>query len=396
MRCHMFDYFVGIDVSKNKFNYCVINSKLEVVKEDSITMDYEGFQKFKKLNKEFPNAVYALESTGSYHINLLSFLMSYKKEVCLINPALIKKFAQTISLRKTKTDTIDAVIIAKFICKNIEHINYFTFQNIDDITALARVRENLAKEIAKVKTQLKQHLAVVFPELLFNYNVFTNTILHILKELPTTEIIKAADEKTIQNIFDNIKAKHKSKITPQDLISLAKNSIGASSDAWEIVIKHDVQMLIFLNEQLEKLTADFINRINSSKKDDMEIITSIKGISDITAAHFLSEVKDIKRFENRNKLSAYAGIDPSIKQSGSSINSNGRISKKGSKSLRRCLYLMASGVMKFNPYFRAYYLKKRDEGMKHRKAMIALCNKLVRILYAMLTKREVFHMPEPS
>lgn len=396
MRCHMFDYFVGIDVSKNKFNYCIINSKLEVVKEDSISMDYEGFKEFKKLNKEFPNAVYALESTGSYHINLLSFLMSYKKEVCLVNPALIKRFAQTISLRKTKTDTIDAVIIAKFICKNIEHINYFTFQNIDDITALARVRENLAKEIAKVKTQLKQHLAVVFPELLFNYNVFTNTILHILKELPTTEIIKATDEKTIQKVFDNIKAKHKAKITPQELISLAKNSIGASSDAWEIVIKHDVQMLIFLNEQLEKLTFDFINRINSSKKDDMEIITSIKGISDITAAHFLSEVKDIKRFENRNKLSAYAGIDPSIKQSGSSINSNGRISKKGSKSLRRCLYLMASGVMKFNPYFRAYYLKKRDEGMKHRKAMIALCNKLVRILHAMLTKREVFHMPEPS
>lgn len=395
MRWHMFDYFVGIDVSKNKFNYCVMGSKLEVVKEDSINMDYEGFKEFKKLNEEFPNAVYALESTSSYHINLLSFLISYKKEICLVNPALIKRFAQTISLRKTKTDNIDAVIIAKFICKNIEHIDYFTFQNIDDITALARVRENLAKEIAKVKTQLKQHLVVVFPELLFNYNVFTNTILQILKDLPTTAIIKAANENIIQKVFDNIKTKHKVNITPQELISLANNSIGASSDTWAMVIKHDVQMLIFLNEQLENITNDFINRINSSKKDDMEIITSIKGISDTTAAHFISEVKDIKRFENRNKLSAYAGIDPAIKQSGSSIYSNGRISKKGSKSLRRCLYLMASGVMKFNPYFRAYYLKKRDEGMKHRKAMIALCNKLVRILHAMLTKRKAFHMSEP-
>jgi transposase len=231
--------------------------------------------------------------------------------------------------------------------------------------------------------------------LLFNYNVFTNTILQILKDLPTTAIIKAADENIIQKVFDNIKTKHKVNITPQELISLANNSIGASSDTWAMVIKHDVQMLIFLNEQLENITNDFINRINSSKKDDMEIITSIKGISDTTAAHFISEVKDIKRFENRNKLSAYAGIDPAIKQSGSSIYSNGRISKKGSKSLRRCLYLMASGVMKFNPYFRAYYLKKRNEGMRHRKAMIALCNKLVRILHAMLTKREAFHMPEP-
>jgi len=255
-----------------------MGSKLEVVKEDSINMDYEGFKEFKKLNEEFPNAVYAPESTSSYHINLLSFLISYKKEICLVNPALIKRFAQTISLRKTKTDNIDAVIIAKFICKNIEHINYFTFQNIDDITALARVRENLAKEIAKVKTQLKQHLVVVFPELLFNYNVFTNTILQILKYLPTTAIIKAADENIIQKVFDNIKTKHKVNITPQELISLANNSIGASSDTWAMVIKHDVQMLIFLNEQLENITNDFINRINSSKKMIWKLLLPLKGL----------------------------------------------------------------------------------------------------------------------
>ncbi|MGA1847693.1 transposase, partial [Deferribacter abyssi] len=124
-------------------------------------------------------------------------------------------------------------------------------------------------------------------------------------------------------------------------------------------------------------------------------ITSIKGINDITAAHFLAEIKDINRFANKGKLAAYAGIDPAIKQSGS-MYSNGRISKKGSRSLRRILYLMASGVIKFNEYFRAYYLKKKEEGMPHRKAMIALCNKLVRVLYAMLTKKEVFHMPKLS
>uniref|UniRef100_UPI00235594B4 transposase n=1 Tax=Flexistipes sinusarabici TaxID=2352 RepID=UPI00235594B4 len=102
------------------------------------------------------------------------------------------------------------------------------------------------------------------------------------------------------------------------------------------------------------------------------------------------EVRDINRFENKNKLSAYAGIDPSFKESGTSVNIKGKVTKKGKKSLRRALYLMATGVMKFNDYFRAYYLKKKSEGISHRKAMIALCNKLLRTIFALLTKRELF------
>ena len=174
---------------------------------------------------------------------------------------------------------------------------------------------------------------------------------------------------------------------------MAVNSIGQSSEIWANIIKHDIEMLIFLNEKLDNITDDFINKVNQFKKEDMEILSSIKGISDTTSAHFLAEIKDISKFQNSNKLSAYAGIDPSIKQSGSSINSKGKISKKGVKSLRRIIYLMAMGVMKFNPYFRAYYNKKRTQGMPHRKAMIALCNKLIRVIFAMLSKKQHFIEP---
>jgi transposase len=107
----------------------------------------------------------------------------------------------------------------------------------------------------------------------------------------------------------------------------------------------------------------------------------------------LAEIKDIKKFATKSKLIAFAGTDPAVRQSGSSLHSNGRISKKGSKSLRRYLYLMASGVMKFNDYFRAYYDKKKTQGMQHRKAMIALVNKLLKTIFALLTKKEFFVMP---
>ena len=386
-----FTYFIGIDISKEKFNYCIIDNCMNIINEGEIQMTQEGFNSLNDIINSYKNSIIAIESTGSYHLNLLSFLISKKCTAALINPALIKKFTQTITLRKTKTDKIDANIIAKFILKSVEHITYFTPSGMNDIIALARVRENIAQQVAKVKTQLKQHLAIVFPELLARYNVFTNSILSILEVFPTPKDVIHAPKNKVENLFNKaFKKGRKPSLTPEILRELAYKSIGISTDGFAKIIKHDVKMLRFLQEQLDDITNDFIDKINKNKKDDMDIISSIKGISHITSAHFLAEIKDIERFENHKKLSAYAGLDPAIKQSGS-MYSRGKISKKGSKSLRRTLYLMASGVIKSNDYFRVYYIKKRGEGMQHRKAMIALCNKLIRVIFAMLKKHEKFN-----
>ena len=308
-----FTSFVGIDVSKDKFSYCIINESMEVLKQGELTMNYNGFKSFNNILKKYENSIIALESTGSYHLNLLSFLTSKNYTVALINPALIKRFSQTITLRKTKTDKIDANIIAKFILKNLEYVNYFVPTNMDDIVALARVRENIVRHIAKVKTQLKQHLAIVFPELVAQYNVFTDSILAILKKLPTPKHVLRAPKSYLKGIFNELPSKgRKTNLTPEKLIELAKNSIGVSTENFAKIIKHDVQMLEFLQKQLNDLTNDFIDSIRKNKKDDMEIISSIKGISSITSAHFMAEIKSIDRFENAKKLAAYAGIDPSI------------------------------------------------------------------------------------
>lgn len=389
----MFDTFIGIDVSKDTFNFAIVDENLKSIQEGSLTMDLNGFNQLLDIIKKFNNPIVALESTGSYHINILSFLSSKSIVTAIINPSLIKRFFSSISLRNTKTDVIDALIIAKFIAKNKENAHHFTQHNINDITALARLREHISQEIAKVKTTLKQHLSIVFPEFLIEFNPFTDTALYILHTFPTTKMIKNAGVNKIKQALQNINSKHIANIPPERLYNMALNSIGQSSDIWANIIKHDIEMLTFLNQKLDNITNDFINKINQFKKDDMEILSSIKGISNITSAHFLAEIKDINRFQNSNKLSAYAGIDPSIKQSGSTINSKGKITKKGSKSLRRTIYLMAIGVMKFNSYFRTYYLKKRTQGMPHRKAMIALCNKLLRTIFALLTKKQHFIQP---
>jgi len=387
----MFKKFIGIDVSKSSFNYCVIDSQQHTVEKGVCEMNVEGFQMFKDVVKRNDNAVIALESTGSYHVNILSFIASFKKEVCLINPVLIKKFIQTISLRKTKTDEIDANLIAKFIFFHYAQSNYFTPSNMDEIVALARVRENISKEVAKMKTRLKQDLNTTFPELPASYNIFTDTILNLIENFPTIESIRNAKITKIKGVMKNKRGRN-SSFDAHDIKELAKNSVSKNNGIYGEIIRHDATTLKFLLEELDKITTRFIKEIKERKEQDMEILTSVKGISDVTAAHFIAEIKDIARFDNRNKLIAFAGTDPAVKQSGTSLHKNGRITKKGSKALRRVIYLMAMGVMKYTDHFRIYYDKKRAEGMQHRKAMIALCNKLLRVLYALLSKKEVYVM----
>ncbi len=387
-----FSHFVGIDVAKDKFNYAVIDNSMHILREGQFSMNAEGFTDFLVVVKGYPHSVFALESTGSYHVNLLAFLTANDKKVALINPVLIKKFMQTLTLRKTKTDKIDAVVIAKFIFKNIEHVNRFVPDSTDDITALARARESVTKQLARIKTQLKQHLAVVFPELTANCNVFTDFILNVLEVFPTPQSVVNSPDNKVKAVFDRLMTGRgrRPALSYQRFIKIAKTSIGFSSDNYALIVRHDVRMIKFLDKQLEEITETFIDEIRKNREDELEIIKSIKGISDVTSAHFLAEIKDVKRFENKRKLAAYAGIDPSVRQSGY-MYANGRISRRGSKSLRRCLYLMASGLVRCNEYFRAYYLKKKKEGMPHRKAMIALCNKLVRVLFALLKKHEKFN-----
>ena len=274
-----------------------------------------------------------MESTGNCHTNLLAFTVSFKKEVCLINPQLIKRFSQGTTLRKTKTDEIDAKIIALFIAKNYELIPYFSPDNIDEIRVIARIREDISKQISTAKTKFKQHLNVVFPEILTESNVYSSSIMNLLKLFPSANAIKNADIKEIKDALASKRGKS-INLSAKEIKELAKDSIGKASENFERVIKLDIRTIEFLEANLKEITDSFVEEIKKSNKDDLDIISSIKGISDITACHFIAEVKDVKRFSTRNKLIAFAGTDPSIRQSGTSINSSGKISKKGSRTLR--------------------------------------------------------------
>ena len=173
----------------------------------------------------------------------------------------------------------------------------------------------------------------------------------------------------------------------EDIKGYAIGSIGV--DGYADLVRDSTQKIQYLEKRDKALTDALVEHEKKVHAKELEILQSIPGVGEITAAHFMAEIEDISRFATYQKLIAYMGTDPSIYQSGESF-SKGHITKHGNRSLRKYVYIMAQKSIIWSPFFRAYYDKKRNEGFSHRKAMIAVMNKLTKIIFTLLTRGEMY------
>lgn len=153
-------------------------------------------------------------------------------------------------------------------------------------------------------------------------------------------------------------------------------------------------MYIELLFQYQKHLSQLEEEIDASAQEfeEYEIIRSIPGIGGKIAATIISEIGDIDRFKNPKKLVAFAGIDPSVHESGKFKATINRITKRGSTRLRQVLFTAAQCglVNNRNPKLKAFYERKREEGKPHKVAVIACANKLIHWIYALLKSKETF------
>jgi len=146
-----------------------------------------------------------------------------------------------------------------------------------------------------------------------------------------------------------------------------------------------------LEQDLQELTDMLIELCQAKIQQDMDILTSMKGIGEKTAMNFLIEMGgDIKQFESHKKLIAMAGLDPALYQSGK-IDRKWRITKRGNRHLRRVIWLMTTKVIQFNGRFKQYYLKRINDGLPYKMAVLATAHKLIRVMFAMITNRTLFN-----
>ena len=182
---------------------------------------------------------------------------------------------------------------------------------------------------------------------------------------------------------------NKLTFTAEEILRAAQRSVGTVSPAKEIIVRGKIATLLHLQERLAELTKLLIDLCQRTRLEDLELLRSIRGVGPNTAAPFLAEMGEVKNYNSHKKIIAYAGIDPLVHQSGKWIGMS-KLSKRGNRHLRRAISLMTASVVSQNAFFKAYFVKRKREGLAPQKAIFATAHKLIRVIFAMLSRRIPF------
>ncbi|MBQ7140180.1 MAG: IS110 family transposase [Bacilli bacterium] len=382
----MYMIYVGIDISKYKHDCFICNDTGEVIVENlSFENNKKGFQQFLDLLKPYDNSNVriGLEATGHYGLNLKLFLEKNNFSFMEFNPLLVKEFYKSLSLRRTKTDKVDATVICQKLMSVPYKPNSKLFYHKYSIKSLTRLRETLVKQRSKYMVQMTNILDVIFPEFKpFFSNRFSITSLYILEKYKTTEKIANMRDFDTLNKTSHGRFSYAKFIKLKDL---AKNSIGESNEIFEL----ELQIILNLYNEINSKINSIDKQISTIIKELNPPTLSIPGIGDISCATIISEFGDILRFSNSNKMLAFSGLEPGIVESGT-MSSKGKMVKRGSGYLRHALMNVALVVIANNHTFYEYYYKKRSEGKCHRVALSHVCKKLIRVIYTLETRNIQF------
>ena len=385
--------FVGIDIAKLNHFASVISSEGEVlIQPFKFTNDNDGFHLLlSKLDPfDLDSIIIGLESTAHYGNNLVKFLVASGFHVCLINPIQTSSLRKN-NIRKTKTDKVDTFIIAKTLMMQTSY-RFYSLNDLDmmDLKDLGRFRQKSIKQRTRLKIQLTSYLDQVFPELqyFFKSGLHQKAVYALLKEAPSPDLIASMHLTHLSHLLEVASHGHFKKDTATELRALARKSVGSCDSALSIQVTQAIEQIELLDSQIERIEAEMTDIMNFHDS----VILTIPGLGAINGGMILGEIGDIRRFSSPSKLLAFAGLDPSVYQSGNFSAKKTRMSKRGSRVLRYALINAAHNVVKNNSTFKAYYDAKMAEGRSHYNALGHCAGKLVRVIWKMLTDNVEFNL----
>ena len=381
--------YVGIDIAKLNHFASVVSSDGEVLVEPfEFSNDVEGFRRLSsKLDPfEKDNLLIGLESTAHYGNNLVEFLFSKGYRFCILNP-LQTAALRNNDVRRTKTDRADTFLIAQalMVCPH----RLFEKQDLDTLHLknLCRFRQSLMKKRTTNKIKLTSFADQAFPELqYFFHGVHHKSVYALLKEAPSPELISSMHMTHLAHLLIVASHGHFKKEKAQELRVLAQKSVGSSDSSISIQITQTIEQIELLDSQMDDVE-DQIRKITLALDS---VIMTIPGMGPLEAGMILGEIGDIHRFANSSKLLAFAGHDPTVRQSGKFKANRTRMSKRGSRILRFALVYSAHNVVKNNSTFKEYYESKISQGRGHYAALGHCAGKLVRIIFKLLTDNVAF------
>ena len=376
-------YYIGIDISKFKHDCAIIDDSGAVVLPSwSFANDHDGFSQFKSLLDSLGDETrIGLESTGHYGMNIKLFLESNNFSFMEFNPLLINRFVKSKSLRKTKSDSIDCVMIAHYLM-TVEYKPYPPLlYHIEKLKSITRFRDSLIRQRSRQLIELTNILDKVFPEFKpFFGGRFSVTALYILSNYPSPEKIANMNSKS----YDTLRKLSRGRFSTVDfakLKQLAKNTVGNTED----YLLQEMQIVLDLYSNLDSKVDETEISIKECVSEMNPPMLTVPGIGIESAAVILAEFGDFSNFNNANKLLSFAGMEPGYFQSGTS-ETTGKMVKHGSSHLRYALMNCAQTVVNYEPTFAMFYAKKRAEGKPHRVALSHVVKKLLRVIYTLQTK----------
>lgn len=409
----------GIDVGKRFSEMAILSPSNEIfarirINHDSYSNFERAFELLRKAEKEFAvKPVVVMESTGHYHKILFHSLTTVGYEVCVINP-IQSDSIKNIAVRKVKNDKVDARKIALLYRFEKLKTTNIPEDDIDCLRSLCRHYYKLSDQLTAYKNRL---MGVVDQLFLSFTDVFKDvasvTALAILEKYPTPENILKADREELISLIRQTARKNLKWATSkyEMLCTKARNfsPLSVNSIANAAMLTANISMIKTLMQSLDGALKAIHKLLEQDSEKDMpllsltiEILCSIPGIGLLTAATIVAEVGDFSVFSKPGKLTAYFGIDPSVKQSGQFEGTQNKMSKRGSRLLRRVLFTTALANIRkkrngkeHNPVLYQYYRNKCASKPK-KVALGAVMHKLVAIIFAVLRDRKPFVLRTPE
>ena len=378
--------YVGIDMAKDKFDYCAMDRDNNILCAGSnCSNNRTEFQKFSETMNALrvPGVMLSvgMESTGIYHLPLYNYLSTEGFHVRILNGLEVRGMKKA-RVRKTSNDTIDAQSITRYLMVT-EAKDSFTYpKEFENLRELITAYDIVNCKIRTTKNNIIRVMDMLFSGLSNIIEINDDTIGMLERCKTPDEFLSAGKEILVQYVTPRKSDRilRAAEISPKQV---------NSRDASIIEMSSLIRILRVLNEEKKRIEDSMTG--DSALRD--HVISSIPGIGPVTGSIIIGKIGDINRFENAEKLVAFAGIDPVIKESGKK-RSERSISKRGDPLLRSAIYLSTLAAIRSNPVIYEFYHRKTDGGMPRQKALVAASRKQCHIIWSVWHNNRPFEVPE--
>lgn len=393
--------YIGIDIAKRSHVLSAVGDDGGTVIESfKFANTDEGFAKLLERLAEAGAApgesLCGMEATGHYWVALFDFLASHGYDAAVINPIQTDAFRDVWTVRKVKTDALDAAMIADLVRYKRYEPSALGDEATDELRSLARYRMSLVERSTELKNRATAILDRVFPELdgLF-CGSFGPAQRRLLERCATPGQVLSTNVRTLERILREASGGRYGREKAEELKAAARRSVGVGfgSGTLAFEIRLIMEELEFVRGQIGEVESELANLL---ERTGGKWLLTVPGIGVALAATIAGEIGDPRRFEGPHQLMAFAGMDPTKSESGEAVASDGSMSKRGSAPLRWALMQAADCARRFDPYFGDYYARKRGADRKHHYvALSGVARKLMGVCLALMKEERPYEAAPP-